>query len=134
MELFAGATRIAQSDDFQIFPDCTPGTDCRSVTELLATGLDPCQANPGQPSPPANCTREAALLVTLPPGAYTGIVRGVVGATGVGFVEVNQGDLPGSVPPSIPDITGTFTGSGSITLTTCQDPAFNGMNQSFSTT
>ena len=32
--------------------------------------------------------REAAILITLPPGAYTAIVRGVGGGTGVGIVEV----------------------------------------------
>ncbi|MCC6991879.1 MAG: hypothetical protein IT181_22945, partial [Acidobacteria bacterium] len=32
--------------------------------------------------------REAAILVTLQPGAYTAIVSGVGGATGVGIVEV----------------------------------------------
>ena len=31
---------------------------------------------------------ESALLVTLPPGAYTAIVSGVGGATGIGLVEV----------------------------------------------
>lgn len=32
--------------------------------------------------------RESAVLVTLAPGAYTAIVRGMAGATGVGLVEV----------------------------------------------
>ncbi len=32
--------------------------------------------------------REAAILVTLPPGAYTGIVAGKNGATGIALVEV----------------------------------------------
>jgi hypothetical protein len=33
-------------------------------------------------------TRESAILVTLPPGAYTAIVSGAGGGTGVGIVEV----------------------------------------------
>jgi hypothetical protein len=32
--------------------------------------------------------REAAILITLDPGAYTAIVSGVDGTTGVGIVEV----------------------------------------------
>jgi hypothetical protein len=33
---------------------------------------------------------ESAILVTLPPGAYTAIVTGAGGTTGVGIVEVFQ--------------------------------------------
>ena len=36
---------------------------------------------------PANA-KESAILVTLPPGAYTAIVRGVANTTGVAIVEV----------------------------------------------
>ncbi len=32
--------------------------------------------------------KESAILVTLEPGAYTAIVRGADGTTGVGIVEV----------------------------------------------
>jgi hypothetical protein len=35
-----------------------------------------------------NDSRESAVLRTIPPGAYTAIVRGKNGATGVGLVEV----------------------------------------------
>jgi len=41
------------------------------ATEILATGLDPCRPNPEQSSNPPGCTQESAVLVTLPPGAYT---------------------------------------------------------------
>ena len=37
---------------------------------------------------------EAAILVTLPPGAYTAIVTGAGGSTGVGIVEVFEVDRP----------------------------------------
>ncbi len=37
---------------------------------------------------------EAAILVTLPPGAYTAIVTGAGGGTGVGIVEVFEVDRP----------------------------------------
>jgi hypothetical protein len=44
--------------------------------ELQATGIPP------------NDDREAAILATLNPGAYTAIVRGSGNTTGVGLVEV----------------------------------------------
>ena len=37
---------------------------------------------------------ESALLVSLPPGAYTAIASGVSGATGVGIIEVFEIDRP----------------------------------------
>jgi hypothetical protein len=37
---------------------------------------------------------ESAILATLPPGAYTAIVSGVAGGTGVGLVEVYEVDHP----------------------------------------
>jgi len=80
IELFSGATMIASNDNWGTEAACTPGIDCGSVTEISATGLDPCTPNPGQPGPPAGCDQESALLVTLDPGAYTVIVRGVGGA------------------------------------------------------
>ena len=42
--------------------------------------------------PPPNCALESAVLITLPPGAYTGIVTGADGGTGVGIVEVFEAD------------------------------------------
>jgi len=45
-------------------------------SEIAATGLAPTDE------------RESAVIVTLPAGAYTAIVRGVNGTTGVGLVEV----------------------------------------------
>ena len=45
-------------------------------SEIAATGLAPTD------------DRESAVIVTLPGGAYTAIVRGVNGATGVGLVDV----------------------------------------------
>lgn len=52
--------------------------DWRSDQEaqIIATGLAPSD------------DRESAILATLPPGAYTAILRGVDGATGVALVEV----------------------------------------------
>ena len=64
------------------------GFTCGGALQIAATGLDPCQPNPGQSTAPSGCAQESAILVTLPPGAYTGIVSGAGGGTGVGLVEV----------------------------------------------
>jgi hypothetical protein len=37
--------------------------------------------------PPTNA-KESAILRTLPPGAYTAVMRGVNGGTGIGLVEI----------------------------------------------
>ncbi len=58
---------IATNDDFGTAPN---------LSEILATGLAPADS------------RESAILVTLDPGAYTAIVSGVGGGTGVGIVEI----------------------------------------------
>ncbi len=60
----------------------------RSGTEIVATGLDPCQPNPGQSTPPPNCDLESVMLITLPPGACTVQLGGASGETGIGLVEV----------------------------------------------
>jgi hypothetical protein len=91
LQLFSGSTVIAQNDNWQDAPNC-PGFICEGATEILNTGLDPCTPNPGQSSSPANCALEAAILITLPPGPYTAIVRGADGTTGIGLVEVFEAD------------------------------------------
>jgi hypothetical protein len=84
IKLFTGSTMIAQNDNWLDTPDCGAFT-CGAVS---ATKLDPCQPNPGQATAPPNCHLEAALLITLSPGAYTAIVSGVNGSTGIGLIEV----------------------------------------------
>jgi hypothetical protein len=91
IQLFSEQTVIAQNDDWQDVPLCT-GFVCGGATEIAATGLDPCQPNPGQSASPQGCAQESAMLITLPPGAYTAIVSGVGGGTGVGLVEVFEMD------------------------------------------
>ena len=91
LQLFSGQTVIAQNDNWQDAPSCS-GFVCQGATEIVKTGLDPCQPNPGQTGPPPNCTLESAILITLPPGAYTGIVTGANGGTGVALVEVFDAD------------------------------------------
>ena len=67
LELFLGAAKIGENDDFGTAPN---------VGEIVALV--------GAPTNPL----ESALLVTLAPGAYTAVVSGVGGVTGVGIVEV----------------------------------------------
>jgi hypothetical protein len=91
LRVFSGSTVIAQNDNWQDAPNCS-GFVCEGAAAIVSTGLDPCQANPGQEGPPPNCNLEAAVLITLPPGAYTAIVTGADGQTGVGLVEVFEAD------------------------------------------
>ena len=60
--------------------------NCGDAAAITATGLDPCVGNL------TGCTREATILVTLPPGNYTAQVSGIGGGTGVGLVEVFEVD------------------------------------------
>ncbi len=81
---------IAQNDNWQTSdPLCaSSGYACGGVTEISATGLDPCRPNPGQTSAPPGCGNESAILITLPPGSYSAVVSGVNNGTGIGLVEV----------------------------------------------
>ncbi len=90
LQLYAGSTLIAQNDNWQSTdPFCAaPATSCGDGFQIMATGFDPCQPNPGQTSSPLGCTEESAILVTLPPGGYTAVMSGVGGTTGVGLVEI----------------------------------------------
>ena len=67
LRLFMGQTPIATSDNW---------TTASNAAALLASGFAPADS------------REAAILITLDPGAYTAIVTGAGNTTGVGIVEV----------------------------------------------
>jgi hypothetical protein len=67
LQLFSGQTQIGSNDDWRTAPNSA---------ELQASGFAPAD------------DREAAILVTLNPGAYTAIVSGKGGTTGIGIVEV----------------------------------------------
>jgi len=67
LQLYSGSTVIASNDDWQ---------SATNAAAIQATGLAPASA------------LESAILITLQPGAYTAIVSGVGGGTGVGIVEV----------------------------------------------
>jgi len=88
LRIFSGPTVVAQNNNWQDAPSCSPGFTCGGAPEITATGLDPCQPNPGQGAPPPNCGFESSILITLPPGAYTVQLSGAAGQTGVGLVEV----------------------------------------------
>ena len=73
LQLFSGATQIDANDNWQ---------QHGNQATLLASGFAP--ADPF----------EAAIYTTLAPGAYTGIVTGAGGGTGVGIIEVFEVNLP----------------------------------------
>jgi hypothetical protein len=89
---FATQTYIAENDNWQTtLPQCDlPALSCGDAAAIAATGLDPCQPNPGETSSPPGCAQEPGILVTLPPGAYTAVVTGVGGTTGLGLVEIDE--------------------------------------------
>jgi hypothetical protein len=84
LQLFTGQRAIAENNDWETpLPLCAQsGQACGTPADIAATGLAP-------PHP-----QDAALLITLPPGAYTAIVSGAGGLTGVGLVEVYEAGGP----------------------------------------
>ena len=71
LELHQGGTTVATNDNWKTKPDGTS-----QQAEIEATTI-----------PPTN-DLESAILATLSPGAYTAILAGKNGGTGVGLVEV----------------------------------------------
>jgi len=67
LQLFSAQGMIASNDDWPSAPNSA---------EIAASGYAP-----------ANLT-ESAIMITLPPGAYTAIVSGFGGGTGNGIFEV----------------------------------------------
>ena len=86
VELYSGSTRIAANDNWQTqITQCDPpAVSCGTPQEIQATGKDSCTVAT------TGCSQDAAILVTLPPGAYTAIVRGVNGGTGIGLVGIDE--------------------------------------------
>jgi hypothetical protein len=80
LRLYSAQTVIAQNDNWR---------DTQEQA-IFATGLDPCEPFQVGGTLPTDCNRESAVLATLNPGAYTAIVSGVAGETGVGLVEVYE--------------------------------------------
>ncbi len=73
LDLYSGQALVTSNDDWGQAPN---------APAIQSSGLAPADS------------REAAILVTLGPGAYTAVVNGVGGATGVGIVEVFEVDRP----------------------------------------
>jgi hypothetical protein len=67
--LFTGGTQLASNDDWKTNAN---------VADIIASGIAPTN------------DLEAALLIRLEPGAYTTVVNGVGGTTGIGLVEVYE--------------------------------------------
>ncbi len=73
LEVYFGGQLIAQNDDWQLAPGGGVNPDKAAI---IASGWMP------------SSDLESAVILTLPPGSYTAIVRGVNNTTGVGLVEV----------------------------------------------
>lgn len=73
LELFQGTTKMAENDDWGGSP------------AIAATGT-----RVGAFSLPSASSKDAVLLITLPPGAYTAQASGVGGTTGVALVEIYE--------------------------------------------
>jgi hypothetical protein len=69
LTVFAGGTQLASNDDWKTNTN---------VADIIASGIAPTD------------DLEAALLIRLEPGAYTTVVNGVGGTTGIGLVEVYE--------------------------------------------
>lgn len=84
LRVFAGATLRAENDQWD-----RPAAGGATVAEVSAAA-----AGSGA-FPFAAGSADAALLVTLAPGAYTAVLEGRGGATGAGLVEVYESDRAG---------------------------------------
>jgi len=74
LQLFSGNTELGANDNWPDNPN---------AAEIITTGLAPANV------------KESALLVTIAPGTYTAILRGVNDTAGVGLVEVYDLDVNG---------------------------------------
>jgi hypothetical protein len=68
--------QLVRSSDQAILATNDNWGSAANAAVIAASGFAPSDAN------------ESAIYITLPPGAYTAIVSGVGGGTGVGIVEV----------------------------------------------
>lgn len=69
IQLFNGSTLLRENDNWQ---------SAANANELIASDVAPEKA------------KEAAIMIRLEPGAYTTVVSGVSGGTGIGLVEVYE--------------------------------------------
>ncbi|HEX4632168.1 MAG TPA: hypothetical protein VH188_14515 [Chthoniobacterales bacterium] len=69
LALYAGSTQLAANDDWKTNAN---------VADIIASGIAPAD------------DLEAVLLIRLEPGAYTTVVSGAGGTTGIGLVEIYE--------------------------------------------
>jgi hypothetical protein len=74
-----------------------------TMTDFNDNWADASNAQSIDPNLRPNSGLESAILISLPPGAYTAIVRGANGGTGIGLVEVF--DLDATVPSKLGNIS-----------------------------
>jgi hypothetical protein len=82
------AILILSNDDWGTQqPACpAPALACGTRQDIIATGKSADSYAPTDP----NRGKDAALLVTLPPGVYPVTLRGAGSGTGVGLIAVNE--------------------------------------------
>jgi len=114
---FADGVYIARNDNWGNQTTDTlcssSGYVCGSAAEISAYNfsLDPCQ----QSGNATGCTYEAALLITLPPGAYSGRLSGINNGTGIGRIGV--WDLDSTTLPKLDGLsTRAYVGMGTDAL------------------
>jgi len=83
VSVFSGSTVIAQNDDWSV-PTPIAGQTAATAAELTAAAQSVGAFALGAGS------RDAAVLVTLAPGAYTAQVAGAGTTTGVALVEIYE--------------------------------------------
>ena len=70
LDLYSGTTLMQTNDDWK-----TPATGGATQAAIVATGMAPLSDS------------DSAILITLPAGAYSTLVRGKNNATGIALVE-----------------------------------------------
>lgn len=98
IEVFNGASPIGANDNWG---EQSAGANAANIQEA-ATSAGAFPLDPG--------SRDAALVLTLPPGGYTAQLSGINGTIGVGLIEVY------ALPPATPPTPGGGTG-GSVRVT-----------------
>lgn len=84
IKVYQGSTLVAQNDDWGTPQAVAGGTAPATAVEISAAATATGAFALGSGS------RDAALLVTLPPGAYSAVVAGTGNTTGAGLVEVYE--------------------------------------------
>ena len=83
LRVYQGSTVIAQNDDWQV-PEASAANGAEIETAAASVGAFALPAR----------SKDAAVLLTLAPGAYTATLSGANGTTGAGLIEVYQVSEP----------------------------------------